>query len=57
MSALFKCMKHFLDKINIKKDSNRKDSIFNIDLSERSEETLLEKLSKEVLNNDRKNKK
>ena len=56
MSALFKCMKYFLDKINIKKNS-KKDSIFNIDLSERSEETLLEKLSKEILNNDRKNKK
>ena len=58
MSALFKCKctKYFLDKINIKKNS-KKDSIFNIDLSERSEETLLEKLSKEILNNDRKNKK
>lgn len=57
MNSLFKHVKYFLDKINIKSDSNKKDSIFNIDLSERSEETLLEKFSKEVLNNDRKNKK
>lgn len=57
MSSLLKYMKHFLGKINIKNNSDKKDSIFNIDLSERSEETSLEKFSKEVLNNGRKNKK